>query len=40
MGRVSRVARAKGRKRTPQVEKTAVEKWVGRAERRMRRIIC
>jgi hypothetical protein len=39
LGRVRKVARAKAKKLTSQVEKTAVEKWEGIAERRMRRII-
>ena len=40
MGRVSSVAKAKPKKLTSQVEKTAVEKWEGMAEKRMRRTIC
>jgi hypothetical protein len=40
LGSVTKVAMAKAQKLTPQVEKTAVEKWEGIAEKRMMRTIC
>lgn len=39
MGRVRKVAMVKAQKLTPQVEKTAVEKCEGMAEKRMMKII-